>query len=221
MKKLKLMYRTETILARNISTEGPRRKSLPELPQVIVTLHGLPLLDSIHRLTRGSLAVDLLRFSVINTLFPFQNSMAPLAVENPFWTADHGIATWFHQRLTPTFVTVLHAFTEFDSGEWIGVILFALVLFFAWKRWWPSLVTLIIAVPVGMLLNEWLKLLVHRHRPFVEGPLWIGLVTVLPVAIQWVPLCFTDNFFFFCCRCSRGAMCESFVFSALYRWLYS
>jgi undecaprenyl-diphosphatase len=97
-------------------------------------------------------------------------------VANPFWSADHGTATWFHERLTPTFVSVLHAFTEFGSGEWIGVVLFALVLFFVWKRSWPSLVTLIIAVPGGMLLNEWLKLLVHRHRPFVDGPFvdWSG-----------------------------------------------
>jgi undecaprenyl-diphosphatase len=113
---------------------------------------------------------------VINVLFPFQNSTATLALENPFWTADHGTAVWFHERLTPTFVTVLHAFTEFGSSEWIGMILFALVLFFAWKRSWPSLIMLIVAVPGGMLLNEWIKLLVHRHRPFVEGPFvdWSG-----------------------------------------------
>ena len=113
---------------------------------------------------------------MINALFPFQNSTATLAIENPFWTADHGIAVWFHTRLTPTLVTILHAFTEFGSSEWIGVVLFALVLFFAWKRWWPSLITLIIAVPGGMLLNEWLKIFVHRHRPFVEGPFvdWSG-----------------------------------------------
>lgn len=113
---------------------------------------------------------------MINALFPLQNSTAILAVGNPFWSADHGIAVWFHERLTPTFVTVLHAFTEFGSGEWIGVVLFSLVLFFAWKRSWPSLVTLIIAVPGGMLLNEWIKVLVHRPRPFVNGPFvdWSG-----------------------------------------------
>lgn len=105
-----------------------------------------------------------------------QNSMQALAVANPFWSADHGVATWFHERLTPVLVTVLRAFTEFGSAEWIGVVLFGLVLFFVWKRWWPSLVTLIVVVPGGMLLNEGIKVLVHRSRPFVDGPFvdWSG-----------------------------------------------
>lgn len=111
-----------------------------------------------------------------NTSLLPKNSMVALAVANPFWSADHGIATWFHERLTPVFVSVLRAFTEFGSAEWIGVILFVLVLFFAWKRWWPSMVTLVVAVPGGMLLNEWVKILVHRQRPFVNGPFvdWSG-----------------------------------------------
>jgi membrane-associated phospholipid phosphatase len=105
-----------------------------------------------------------------------QNSITALAVINPLGGPDHELATWFHERLTPAFVSVLRAFTEFGSGEWIGIVLFSLVLFFAWKRWWPSLVMLIIAVPGGMLLNEWVKVLVHRHRPFVDGPFvdWSG-----------------------------------------------
>jgi len=95
---------------------------------------------------------------------------------NPLGGADHELATWFHERLSPAFVAVLHAFTNFGSGEWIGIAVFALVLFFAWKRWWPSLVTLIVAVPGGMLLNEWIKVLVQRQRPFVDGPFvdWSG-----------------------------------------------
>ena len=113
---------------------------------------------------------------MINAAFLFEPPTAILGLANPFQNADQGIATWFHERLTPAFVSVLHAFTEFGSGEWIGVVLFALVLFFAWKRWWASLVMLIVAIPGGMLLNEWLKVVVHRHRPFVEGPFvdWSG-----------------------------------------------
>ena len=128
-----------------------------------------------NELTCACLPVDFLRFFVINVPFLHASTMT-VAFANPFWSADHGIATWFHERLTPAFVTILHAFTEFGSGEWIGIVLCALVLFFVWKRWWPSLVTLIVAVPGGMLLNEWLKLAVHRQRPFVEGPFvdWSG-----------------------------------------------
>ena len=95
---------------------------------------------------------------------------------NPLTGPDHEVAGWFHAHLTRTFVSVLRAFTEFGSGEWIGVVLFFVALYFVWKKWWPSLVTLIIAVPGGMLLNEWVKILVHRHRPFVDGPYvdWSG-----------------------------------------------
>jgi undecaprenyl-diphosphatase len=97
-------------------------------------------------------------------------------MSNPLAGPDHEVAGWFHAHLTRTFVSVLRAFTEFGSGEWIGVVLFFVVLYFVWKKWWPSLVTLIIAVPGGMLLNEWVKILVHRQRPFVEGPFvdWSG-----------------------------------------------
>src|SRR5204862_3424771 len=94
----------------------------------------------------------------------------------PFDRPDHELAGWFHERLTPSFVAVLHAFTDFGSGEWIGIIVSVLLLFFAWKRWWPSLVTLLVAVPGGMLLNEWVKVLVHRQRPFIDAPFvdWSG-----------------------------------------------
>jgi membrane-associated phospholipid phosphatase len=102
--------------------------------------------------------------------------MTLLALANPLGGTDHELATWFHERLTPAFVAVLHAFTDFGSGEWVGIVVFALVLFFTWKRWWPSLVMLIVAVPGGMLLNEWVKILVHRQRPFLDGPFvdWSG-----------------------------------------------
>lgn len=111
-----------------------------------------------------------------NALLLAQNSVAPLAVANPLAGTDHELAGWFHERLTPAFVSVLHAFTDFGSGEWIGFVMCGLVLFFAWKRWWPSLALLIVAVPGGMLLNEWIKILVHRQRPFLDGPFvdWSG-----------------------------------------------
>ena len=112
---------------------------------------------------------------VTNPLILPQNYVA-FAMANPLSGPDHEVAGWFHAHLTRTFVGVLRAFTDFGCSEWIGIVLFAMVVFFVWKRWWPSLVMLIIAVPGGMLLNEWVKVLVHRQRPFVDGPFvdWSG-----------------------------------------------
>lgn len=92
-----------------------------------------------------------------------------IALLNPLGGIDRGLALWFHAHLTPAFVSVLKGITEFGSSEWIAIVLSASVLFFLFKRWWPSLLTLVVAAPGGMLLNEWVKLLVHRHRPFVDG----------------------------------------------------
>jgi hypothetical protein len=127
------------------------------------------------RLTGIKLALGLLVILVTASLLFPQNCVA-LAIINLLAGPDHEVAGWFHAHLTRTFVSVLRAFTEFGSGEWIGVILFFAVLYFVWKKWWPSLVTLIVVVPGGMLLNEWVKILVHRQRPFVDGPFvdWSG-----------------------------------------------
>src|SRR5437899_5334843 len=103
------------------------------------------------------------------TVHGFSVTIPPLAIANPLAGIDHGVAFWFHAHLTPTFVSLLRGITEFGSSEWIGVVLSIAVLFFVFKRWWPSLLMMVVAVPGGMLLNEWVKLLVHRHRPFVDG----------------------------------------------------
>jgi membrane-associated phospholipid phosphatase len=93
----------------------------------------------------------------------------PLAIANPFAGIDHGAAAWFHAHLTHKFVAVLRAITEFGSSEWIAVVLSVGVLLFIFKRWWLSLAMMVVSVPGGMLLNELVKVLVHRHRPFVDG----------------------------------------------------
>jgi undecaprenyl-diphosphatase len=46
----------------------------------------------------------------------------------------------------------------------------ATALLLAWKRLWRGLVTLGLAVPGGMLVNEVMKLSIQRHRPFASSP---------------------------------------------------
>src|SRR5437773_1102659 len=106
--------------------------------------------------------------------FVFNASLSPqsgatLAVVNPLAGADHQIAGWFHAHLSQAFVNILRVLSEPGAAEWIGVVLFVAVILLVWKRAWPALATIIIAVPGGMLLNELLKLAVHRHRPFLDG----------------------------------------------------
>lgn len=110
-----------------------------------------------------------------NTLLPTLDS-APLALANPFAPVDNELAGWFHSHLNHALVTVFSAFTELGSGEWIGVVLGLSILFLLWKRSWPAVATLVVAVPGGMLLNELLKLEVHRQRPFFVDPFgsWSG-----------------------------------------------
>jgi membrane-associated phospholipid phosphatase len=112
--------------------------------------------------------IMLLPFFVFNASLPPQSG-ATLAMVNPLAGADHQIAGWFHAHLSQAFVNVLRVFSEPGSAEWIGVVLFLAVIFLVWRRAWPALLTIIIAVPGGMLLNELLKLAVHRHRPFLDG----------------------------------------------------
>jgi len=101
---------------------------------------------------------------------------AAISLSDPLVGADQAIATWFHAHLTRPLIYLLRVFSELGSAEWIGFVLFFAVCFFIWKRTWPALATLIVAVPGGMLLNELVKIMVHRHRPFLEGAFvdWSG-----------------------------------------------
>src|SRR5436853_2823209 len=65
--------------------------------------------------------------SVTTPLILPQNYVA-FAMVNPLTGPDHEVAGWFHAHLTHTFVTVLRAFTEFGSSDWIGVVLFFTLL---------------------------------------------------------------------------------------------
>jgi membrane-associated phospholipid phosphatase len=111
---------------------------------------------------------------VIRSLVPAKWPL--IAAANPLAGADQEGAAWFHAHLTQTSATLLQALSVLGSSAWIGTVLFFAVLFLAYKRRWSSLVLLIVAVPGGMLLNELVKVLVHRQRPFLEGPFvdWSG-----------------------------------------------
>jgi len=126
-------------------------------------------------LTGRQLSHKIAAFAVVTSAL-LSNFVAPVALANPLAQTDREIAIWFHERLTPASVRALQLLSDFGCAMWVGVVLLVVTLFCAWKRRWITLAMLIAAVPGGMLLNEWMKILVHRPRPFVQGPFvdWSG-----------------------------------------------
>ena len=83
---------------------------------------------------------------------------------------DARIAIWFHERLTHAFATVLWFLSLPGSEWWIGSLVVIVGVYLVWKRKWYGLSALMLSVPCGTLLNETLKILTHRPRPFPMGP---------------------------------------------------
>ena len=107
---------------------------------------------------------------------PFIPNISTIALANPLAGVDRDLTAWFHAHVSHAVVNVLSIVTELGSGEWIGIALTGIILFLIWKRSWLATATMIIAVPGGMLLNELLKIEVHRDRPFFHDPFgaWSG-----------------------------------------------
>jgi hypothetical protein len=129
MKDVKPMYRPHTILARTISIELTLRRSSSEIAAVNRDPSRGTKLDSIQQLIRDSLR-PLSKRRFFSSSIP-----ADTGFSESFQGTDQGIATWCHDWLTPAIVSVLHMLTEVGSGKSIEIVLFALVLFFMWKRW--------------------------------------------------------------------------------------
>ena len=84
---------------------------------------------------------------------------------------DVQVSQWFHARATPLLTKSVLFFTHLHSTP--GIIGFSLLLASYWARTkaWDWLLTLVLTVPVGMLLNVLLKNIFQRVRPVFDVPL--------------------------------------------------
>src|SRR5581483_1904370 len=78
--------------------------------------------------------------------------------------------------LNSVFAAILHLMSGPGSDLWMMIVSIGAVIFFAYRRRWYSLVSFVLTVPCGALLNEGIKLIVQRHRPYIAGPFvnWHG-----------------------------------------------
>lgn len=84
---------------------------------------------------------------------------------------DLAVTAWFHANRHPLATQILLFITHWHSTA--GLLLMSLVLgvalFVRRQRWW--LLSLLLSVPGGMLLNVGIKHLVQRARPHLDDPL--------------------------------------------------
>lgn len=84
---------------------------------------------------------------------------------------DLQVSQWFHARATPPLTQFMLLVTRLHSTA--GILALCLLLGWRWVRTrsWDWLVTLVLTVPFGMLLNLFLKNLFQRARPSFQDPL--------------------------------------------------
>ncbi|MFZ2293808.1 MAG: phosphatase PAP2 family protein [Polaromonas sp.] len=84
---------------------------------------------------------------------------------------DVQVSNWFHGHVAPLYTPFMQLVTDLHSTP--GIIVLCLLLAFYWMRRkeWDWLLTLVLTVPVGMLLNVLLKNVFQRARPSFDDTL--------------------------------------------------
>ena len=103
--------------------------------------------------------------------FIFGNLAEDVMSRNRITILDVQVSQWFHARATPLLTRSVLFFTHLHST--LGIIALSSLLALYWMRIraWDWLLTLVLTVPVGMLLNVLLKNIFQRVRPVFDVPL--------------------------------------------------
>ena len=83
---------------------------------------------------------------------------------------DHLVSGWFHLHLAQPFINLMLGFSALASPIWVGTLTCGTLVFSVLQRWWYASLAVILTIPAGTLFSEWIKIIVHRERPFHESP---------------------------------------------------
>ena len=106
-------------------------------------------------------------------LWLFGGLAEDVLTNDPLVRYDRAIAAYLHSLATPpltTFFLIVTALGSIEAIVLLGVVVSAA---FAWRRRWLYLGTWLAAVGGGVVLNQLLKGLFARPRPFFEHPLLV------------------------------------------------
>jgi undecaprenyl-diphosphatase len=90
---------------------------------------------------------------------------------DPLTVVDARVATWLHTHASPPLTRVMMSISYLGAPLVAISIALIVALFFLWQRHWYRLLTLLLAVPGGALLNVLLKYSFRRGRPAFDDPL--------------------------------------------------
>ena len=90
---------------------------------------------------------------------------------DPLTVVDEILANWLYAHATPAATLAMFVATELGGPTVVTAVTLATAFVLGWRRRWPWLLTLILVVPGGALLNELIKVAFHRARPKFDLPI--------------------------------------------------
>ena len=96
-----------------------------------------------------------------------------VATGDPLTVIDVRVANWFHGHATPVLTQCMLFVTNLHGPAAISMLMALTAVYLAWKRDWYWLISLLVTVPSGMLLNVLVKHAFHRARPSFDHPLLV------------------------------------------------
>jgi len=88
----------------------------------------------------------------------------------PLTIVDVRVSEWLHAHRVAPLTTVMLIGTDLGGTVFVTIATVLVSLFLLWRRCRYELLTLLLAVPAGALLNVLLKSAFHRHRPSFNDP---------------------------------------------------
>lgn len=91
--------------------------------------------------------------------------------EDELAAIDLRLSQWANGLEMPRVTPIMHGISDLHGVYGMTALVLIAALLLAWKRYWPWLMILLIAVPGGAVLNVLMKRIFERARPQFDTPL--------------------------------------------------
>lgn len=89
----------------------------------------------------------------------------------PLTGVDASVAAWFHARVTPSATQGMLFFTHLHGTLSVSILALLLATYLVWRKEGYWVLSLLVVLPLGMLINVLLKQIFLRARPSFSDPI--------------------------------------------------